>query len=550
MLMGISRPATAGSTSPGRPSCRGYICVQASTVPTGTSRAPRAVVVVYSWALIFKSYKRFFYVMQPSLLPSIADNLVSFPQLLPEGLLAGTLVIVLTLAIFFPHYSLRPVAWGGLILAGSSKYWLGSQLGLHESQPLFNQLLVLDPLAIFFGLLLLIITWPLLLLVPPAAGSASVVLMLGGVLGSCWLVMAAHWLSIYLGVTLLALSSALLMSSHATPSGAAASLKYLLYSMATTTVMLWGMGYFYGYTGTLSLTQPAPALSLQALPEAITGIILLLCLSNILFVLAAAPYHFWMPDVYQNAPVAVVAYMATVPKLAAVAVLLRLFHQYLPQLGPVLYAQGQQGLAVLALLTIVVGNVAALSQNHLHRLLAYGGIAQGGLLIAGVVALPSSQVGLLYYSVLYGVTSLAAWAGLQVVQCLTGGTHLRDFMGLGREFPVLGISLTVVMFSLVGLPPTAGFTGKFLLFTGLWAYAQHTGSSLCMALWIASLLSTVLSLYYYLKLPYALFAPAPQQSATRPEMRGAAPILVGLLALLLLAAFGAGSSLLPDAWLR
>ena len=488
---------------------------------------------------------------------SILDNLASLRWLLPEGLLASTLVVVLGLAMFLPryqHYWLRPVAFVGVALAGYSKYWLSSQLGQDTALPLFNQLLILDPLAVFFGLLLLSLTGLLLLLVPPpaqhaadpAAGPAYVVLMLGALLGSCLLVMAFHWLTIYLGLSLVTLASALLIGSHTTPASTAASLKYLLYSMATTAVMLWGMGYLYGLTGTLALAHSDLPLRLQALPRAVVLTMLLLCLSSILFVLAAAPYHYWVPDVYQAAPAIVVAYVATVPKLAAAGVLLRLCQQFLPHLGPILQAQALQGLAMLALLSLIVGNAAALLQNNLQRLLAYGSIAQGGLLMAGIVAMPSSQAGLLYYSVLYGVMSVAAWLGIQALQHLTGSGHLLDCVGLGRQWPVLGTGITVVMLALVGLPPTAGFIGKFLLFTGLWAHAQCTGSPWSMALLAASLLSTVLSLYYYLKLPYVLFFKPPQQAPIKPRTVQAAPILMALLAILLLVAFF--SSLFPSTW--
>lgn len=490
--------------------------------------------------------------------PSVLDNLASLPLLLPEGLLASTLVVVLGLAMLLPRYQrywLRPVAFVGLGLAGYSKYWLSSQLGRGTALPLFNQLLVLDPLAVFFCLLLFSLTWPLLLLVPPqaqhdadpAAGPVYAVLVLGALMGSCLLVMAFHWLTIYLGLSLVSLASALLIGSYTTPLSTAASLKYLLYSMATTAVMLWGMGYLYGLTGTLALAHPDLPLRLQALPGAVVLTMLLLCLSSILFVLAAAPYHGWVPDVYQAAPATVVAYVATVPKLAAAGVLLRLCQQFLPHLGPILQAQAQQGLAILALLSLIVGNAAALLQNNLQRLLAYGSIAQGGLLMAGIVAMPSSQAGLLYYSVLYGVMSVAAWLGIQVLQHLTGSVRLQDCVGLGRQLPVLGTGITVVMLALVGLPPTAGFTGKFLLFTGLWEHAQRTSSPLGMALLVASLLSTVLSLYYYLKPPYVLFSKPPQRAPIRPRTVQAAPVLMGLLAILLLVAFF--SSLLPGTWL-
>jgi NADH-quinone oxidoreductase subunit N len=167
------------------------------------------------------------------------------------------------------------------------------------------------------------------------------VLILGILLGSCLLIMAFHWLTIYLGLALISLASAPLIGSQTTPSSAEASLKYLLYSMATTAVMLWGMSYLYGFTGTLALNPPGLELALRGVPGyAVLGV-LLLCSSGILFVLAAAPYHLWVPDVYQGAPAAAVAYLSTVPRLATVAVLLRFFHQFLPQLGAELQVYAQ-----------------------------------------------------------------------------------------------------------------------------------------------------------------------------------------------------------------
>ena len=497
---------------------------------------------------------------QPSLLSSVSDNLAGWPWLLPEGLLVATLVVVLLLAAWLPQhqrYWLRPVVLTGLALAGSSKYWLGTQL-MGQSAVLFGQLLVFDPLALFFSWLFLIITVPVILwpsdLAQPAtdtaAGPAHMVLVLGVLSGSCLLVMAAHWLMVYLGLTLLGLASALLLGSQSAPLHAASGLKYMLYGMVTTAFMLWGLSYLYGFTGTLAWDDPSLALRLLTLPGPLAGMILLLCLGSLLFVLGVVPYHFWLPGVYQGARPVTVAYLATAPKLAALAVLWRLSQQYWPQLGPAFQTQAQQALAVLALLTLFVGHAAALLQNSLPRLLAYGTIAQGGLLMAGVVALPGSEAGLLYYSALYAVMNLAAWLGIEVLQYLTGSVSLRDCAGLGRQFPVLGVSLTIVMLALVGLPPTAGFTGKFLLLTGVWEAAQHTGSLLYQALWGTSLLGTVFSLYYYLKLPYVLFATAPiQVPAQSRTVRRAAFMLIGLLALLLLVAFGAGSRLLPGSGL-
>ena len=485
------------------------------------------------------------------ILQSVLDNLASWPLLLPEVLVTATLVTILVLAFWLPrykHYWLRPVAFAGTFLAWCSKYWLSNQLEIHRTLPLFNQLLVLDPLAVFFCLLLLSITLFFLALNPPQARSpldvTYVVLLLGTLLGSCLLVMAFHWLTIYLSLTLLSLTSALLIGSQKTPHNVEASLKYLLYSMVMMAMMLWGMAHFYGFTGTLSLNYPGFEQCLQAMPAGIALTSLLLCLSSILFVLTAVPYHFWVADVYQGAPAAVVAYLSTVPKIATIAVLLRIFHQFLPQLRPVLQEYAHQGMAMLALLTIIVGNAAAVLQNNLQRLMAYATMAHSGLLMAGIAASTSSQLGVLYYSATYGVMNLAAWLGIKILQHLTGGVNMQDFAGLGRKFPVLGSSITLVMLSLVGLPPTAGFTSKLLVLTTLWGQMQRAGSFVFVALLIASLLSTVLSLYYYFKLPYVLFGKATQAPLTTPSTSRADQMVLWCFTILLLVGFFAADRLL------
>lgn len=489
---------------------------------------------------------------QSTLIHHLSDNLASLPFLLPEGLLAITLMVILVLGGIFPqahqHNRLRLVALIGLALVGSSKYWLGAQSS-GQMLFLYNQLLVITPLSTFFSLFLLGITAILLLVLPPptqpAATPTHVALLLGGLLGSFLLMMASHWLSIYLGLTLLSLSTAILIGSQPTPLSAASSLKYFLYSTATIAAMLWGMSYFYGFTGTLHLYDPASLLRLQALSRPMISTIILLCLSNIFFVLAAVPYHFWLPDVYQGTRPFIVAYVATVPKLAALVTLWQLFRQYLPQLASLPPTYGQQALAALALVTLIVGHTGALLQNNLQRLLAYGAIAQVGMLLAGIATLPSSAVGLLYYSILDGVASLAAWLGLERLQQLTGSLRLQNCAGVGRQFPWLGISMTVVMMALVGLPPTVGFTGKLLLLTGLWSHAQATGNPLYASLVVASLAGTVFSLYYYLKLPYVLFAKASAKHFIESPTGRTTSVIMGLLAVLLLVAFWAGSSLLP-----
>jgi len=184
--------------------------------------------------------------------------------------------------------------------------------------------------------------------------------------------------------------------------------------------------------------------------------------------------------------------------------------------------------------------------------MAYGSIAQGGFLLAGVAASPSSPIGVLYYSTVYGIMGFAIWVGIKMLQDLTGSTYLKDCVGLGRKFPLLGCGITLVVLALIGLPPTAGFTGKLLLFVVLWGHMQSTGSFVFLALFVASLLGTVLSLYYYLKLPYTLFCKTAQIPTTLPNRHQHDIMILCCLAILLLAGFFVSNNLLTilNSWLE
>ena len=489
-----------------------------------------------------------------AILPDVLDGLATGPLLLPLGLVGGTVVLVLLLAVVLPRHQrcwLRPVVLAGLVLAGAGLGWVSSQLG-GARVPVCSQLLVVDGQGLCLVGLLLGLTALLVLSPVHFACPAEGVLVLGVLLAGCWLVLAFHWLSVYLGLSLLSMAAALLLGGVGAGQGAVGGLRYLLYGLAMSALMLWGMAYWYGFTGTLALAAPAVAQGWLAVPGPVCVGTWVLCLSGVWFALGAVPCHFWVPGVYQSAPAGVVACLSTVPKLAALGVVWRCLRASLPLLGPVLQAQVQEGLALLALLTLLVGHVGAVLQTEGQRLLAYGTVAQGGLLLAGLVAVGTSPVGLLHYSVVYGVMSLAAWAGLQVLQQVAGAGHWAALQGLGRRFPVLGGSCLVAMLSLVGLPPTAGFTSKFLLLTGLWAHAQRTGSVLGLALCGASVLGTVLSGYYYLKLPYVLFCRPAVPAAQWRQPSGQSVLFLAGLAGLLVAGFFLGGgglvALLPSEW--
>jgi len=486
-----------------------------------------------------------------ALLQNVQDNLASWPYLWPELLLVITLGAILVLALLWPEAAaawLRPTAVAGLLCVLYSQCQRLQSLEASTSPILCNQLLVLDPWALRCCLVLTGITLLLLLLAPAATQPVwhpeQALLILGTLLASCMLTMAHHWLIVYVALTLMSITSSLLIVSAATPHSAEAGLKYLLYSMALTALMLVGIAYLYGFTHTFVMSLEAWQTQLQGVPAPVRWTLFLFAFSPLFFLLGAVPFHFVLPDVYEGASAAVVAYLSTVPRLAAVALLLQLAAPCLQPTGAAWAAHASHGLGVLALLTIVTGNVAALGQTHLQRLLAYAALAHGGLLLAGLAALPTaSPLGVVYYSAVYGIMGFAVWLGTKLLQPLVHGAHLSHYQGLGRQFPVLGVCITGVMLALIGLPPTAGFTGKWFLLIMLWEHWQATQSSLGGLLLLVSLLSTVLSLYYYLRLPYILFSKAEQPLVVQARPRKGELLLLACLTLLLFGGFFVASSL-------
>jgi NADH-quinone oxidoreductase subunit N len=472
---------------------------------------------------------------------SLVDNQASIRFILPALVIAGTFIInlLVTSLIKIPYLShaIRYLSIGGLGIA----IFLNSQLHhLPEVQAklsLFNQLLQLDPWAVCFYQLLMGIALVLLLIPTSYSQSQTIAhnlyesMLLGSLLGAYGLVMANHWLVAYLSLTLMTASSAVLIySSSPDQKSIASSFTYLIYQALASSIMLWGMAYLFS-TGHLA-TNPDMSVSMLDSPGWLVGICL--SLSAIFLQLGLFPFHFWIADVYDQAPMPVVAYLATIPKLAALAFLNKVYQVYVSPDNPY-HTTIQSLLALLALITLVIGHLGAFRQIQPRRLLAYGSIAQGGLLLACVIA--EKGVILTYYSLVYGLASLAAWLSLQVLESTHAHKNLPDYAGLSRQLPIASIGLCVALLAFIGFPPTAGFTGKWLFFTALGAIAQTTANLLIVILWLVGVLGTILSLYYYLKIPYALFFKPGQKFEASLGIPQSIQVILVFLVVLLVALF-------------
>jgi len=281
-----------------------------------------------------------------------------------------------------------------------------------------------------------------------------------------------------------------------------AGLKYLLLGAFATAFFVYGVALFYGATGTFDLSQ-SPDASLSPL----LGIGLGLMVIGLAFEAALVPFHAWAPDVYEGAPLPATAFMSVIAKIGAFAGLLRVFPAGLPQLT----SSWGEMLAAIAIATMIVGNVAALAQTNLKRLLAYSGIAQAGYMLIGVASGgPVGAGAVLYYLPAYTVMNLGAFGVLLLLERRgEEADRLEDLTGLIHRAPWAAVTLAICMVSLAGLPPTAGFVAKLYLFRA--ALLDHR-----VALAVTGVLTSVVSVYYYMRVAYvALGGTAPDAVMVR-----------------------------------
>lgn len=269
---------------------------------------------------------------------------------------------------------------------------------------------------------------------------------------------------------------------------AESGLKYFLFGALTSAVMLYGFSLLYGLTGDTNIYRLAESMRLEELSPWLLAGTALLVLVGFAFKISAAPFHFWSPDVYEGAPTPITAFVSTASKAAGFAVLVR----FMLAVFPAIESEWTWVLAVMATLTMTIGNVLALVQTNIKRLLAYSSIAHAGYAMIGLVAL--SELGtasLVFYIATYILTNLVAFAVVIVFTRTAGSEEIEDYAGLSRRAPFLSLALLIAMLSLGGMPPLVGFVAKFYVF----ASAVQSGW-----IWLAfvGVINAIIGLYYYL----------------------------------------------------
>ncbi|MBI4704629.1 MAG: NADH-quinone oxidoreductase subunit N [Deltaproteobacteria bacterium] len=488
-------------------------------------------------------------------------NVASLAYFSPELVLVGAILAVILWDVLVREH--RAKLLGALCLgllglayaAGASAFYLAAPVA---PQNLFHGLLVFDRFACGFRILFAFVTAvALLFVVPPALSdrrarsegrnaAEMIMLLLVVALGMDLMAASRSLLMIYVSLELVSVVSFVLagfkLFDRKSSEGA---LKYVIFGGVASGVMLYGMSWIYGATGSLNLGEIAARVTEAGapagrVPEVVfVGVVCML--AGFGYKIAAAPFHMWTPDVYEGAPTAVTAFLSAGPKAAGFAVMVRFFADALrahEALGA-----GSGGLAApvpwpvlagcLAMATMIVGNLSALHQDNVKRMLAYSSIAHAGYMLLGFAVFSQAGVeAIAFYLLVYCFMNLGAFlVVLAVAEASDGDETMTAFQGLGRRAPVMAVLMTIFLVSLTGLPPMAGFVGKFYLFAAL----IRGGGFWNWLLAVVGVLNSVISLFYYARVMKAMYLgeAAPGEPAKVRHAFGATAVALAVPVLLL-----------------
>jgi NADH-quinone oxidoreductase subunit N len=442
----------------------------------------------------------------------------------PETTLAVTFCIALLFDLFFRKKSrwVSLVAVAGLIVTA---FFLFGQSGVTQS--IFSNMFAVDSFSLFFKFVILLTTALILVFslnsdelnLGPRRLGEYYALLISLTLGMFLMSGATNLLMMYLSLELTSISSYILAGyTKDAPDSSEASLKYVIYGALSSGLMLYGISILYGLTGAVDIYGINRALMSGGVNSVALLIAGILTLAGFGYKISSAPFHFWAPDVYEGAPVTITAFLSVASKAAGFAMMIRFFKVtfFDPTVSDLAagYWATLQGfdwnvvLSIVSVATMTLGNLVAIWQNNLKRLLAYSSIAHAGYILMGVVVLSNEGVSaVLVYFVAYLFMNLGAFYTVMIIANKTGSEDIEAYKGLGYRSPFVAACFTIFLFSLTGIPPTVGFIGKLYLFAAL-INAQW--------IWLAivGVLNSVVSLYYYVRIVRNMYLRDPEGETT------------------------------------
>ena len=439
----------------------------------------------------------------------MSDAVQSLSRFVPELILIGALALVIVADLFTQR---RPIQEGRNLLTGITLVGLGAALvaswaalGAGESQSLFASMVADDGLLGVLRVVFVLASIVVLLLsvrsreLEGVRMGEMVALLLTVTAALMWMAGSVNLVMIYLSLETVSVASYLMVGYLSSDRlSNEASLKYILFGAVSTGTMLFGLSLLYGMTGTLDLYEVRAALAEGAFGPGLLFVTILVA-AGIGFKIAAAPFHFWCPDVYTGAPTPVTAFLSVGPKAAGFAVLIRFFYLGMGEpagggaISPVGGADWQMLLMILAVITMTLGNVAALLQTNVKRLLAYSSIAHAGtMLMAACVLSVEGVQAIVAYLAIYLFMNLGAFLVVILAHRETGSFELSSYAGFWKRSPLLTAAMAIFLFSLMGIPPFAGFLAKWYVFAAV--ISAGLG-------WLAviGVLNSAVAAFYYVK---------------------------------------------------
>lgn len=444
-------------------------------------------------------------------LAGLLERLTSgLPYILPELLLVNGIVLILAFDLLFQdkkQVGLAALAF--TILAFSLVFQTISFSAEATSQVLFEGLISVSPSSAFFKIGFSLVGLVVLLMAFHSKkyrsfyfeSSEWLISILALILGAHLMTMSTNLLMLYVSIEVVSISSYMLSGLAKGKEKSEAAIKYLLYGAAASAAMLYGMSWLYGLTGTLDFNTATFWSGLMAADPMALSLALFLVLLGLLFKLGAFPLHVWSPDVYQAIPLPTVTLFSIVPKLAAVLVLMQF-----KAATEIEAFDWSMWLGLIAIGGMIVGNFSALWQRNAKRMMAYSSIAHAGFMLSGIL-LPESlgAEAVIFYGFIYLLMNLAGFYSLQFFENELGELNYQKFEGIGKAFPAMSIFLLLVFIALTGLPPTAGFNAKLFLFSTIYEQFSLNANDIIFWVFVVGLLNTVVSLFYYIRIPYLLF---------------------------------------------
>ena len=432
---------------------------------------------------------------------------INWQLLMPELVIALTLIIVLVFDLF-DSISKTVLGWMTIVGAGIA-LWVSIQM--HQAGTVgtqFNEMFKVDSFSLFFNIIFLVSTILIVLISMSYLDRGDrkqgpyYLLILLATLGMMLMAAGNELIIVFLGLELMSLSLYVLAGYfRESPASSEAGMKYLLLGAFASAFFLYGIALIYGGVGTTSVPEIAQAITADdKSPLLLAGMFLLVV--GFGFKVAIVPFHQWAPDVYEGAPTTIAAFISAGPKAAGFAAFLRIFMEALPNLQ----VEWSGVLILLAMLTMTVGNVIAIAQTNIKRMLAYSSIAHAGYVLIGLAAANDDGIsGAMFYLLIYCVMNIGAFGAVILAKTADGESlMISDYAGLGTRKPLLAMFMSVMLLSLAGFPPTAGFVGKFYIFKAA-VGAGH------IWLVIIGAINTAISAFYYLRVVVTMYMREPEE---------------------------------------